>query len=117
MRSASYIRKICSTVTVVASMLITLVTGAIAQTVPANLPAAIICYAPPDQSWRVAYLSKIDKNGNKIYITPDGRLTATVNSKGVMEAPTNRVGSVDCYGKTVDELRSSGRILEFQGTK
>jgi hypothetical protein len=113
--NASYILN--SAVTAVVSMLATLPTGAVAQTVPANLPAAIICYAPPDQSWRVAYLSKVGKNGDKVYITPDGRLTATVNAKGIMEAPTNRPGSVDCYGKTVDELRSSGRILEFQGTK
>jgi hypothetical protein len=115
--NTSYILKVCLPVTAVVSMLATFPTGAVAQTVPANLAAAIICYAPPDQSWRLAYLSKVDKNGDKIYITPDGRLTATVNAKGLMEAPRNRPGSVDCYGKTMDELRSSGRILEFQGTK
>jgi hypothetical protein len=115
MTNASCILKIYFAVTAVALMIVTLGTGAVAQTVPANLPAAIICYAPPDQSWRVIYLSKVNTNGDKMYITPDGRLTATVNAKGVMEAPTNRPGS--CYGKTVDELRSSGRILEFQGTK
>jgi hypothetical protein len=104
-------------VTAVTSVLAALATGARAQTVPANLPAAILCFAPPDQSWRAIYLSKVNKNGDVVYITPDGRLTAKVNAKGVMEAPTDRQGSVDCYGKTIDELRSSGRILEFPGKK
>jgi hypothetical protein len=117
MTNASHTPKLYFAVIAVASMLVSLATGAIAQTVPANLPAAIICYAPPDQSWRVIYLSKVDKGGDKIYITPDRRLTATINAKGIMEAPTDRQGSADCYGKTVDELRSSGRILEFQGPK
>jgi hypothetical protein len=114
MTNAFQIPKFRFAVTVITSMLITPATGAIAQTVPANLAAAIICYAPPDQSWRVAYLFKVNKGGDLVYITPDGRLTATVNAKGLVEAPTNRPGSVDCYGKTIDELRSSGRILEFQ---
>jgi hypothetical protein len=103
--------------TVTASILIALATGAVAQTAPPNLPAAIICYAQADQSWRVGYLFRVYKNGNAIYTTPDGRLNATVNTKGVVEAPTNRAAGVDCYGKTLDELRSSGRIMEFQRTK
>jgi hypothetical protein len=40
-----------------------------------------------------------------------------VNAKGVVAAPTNRPAGVDCYGKTLDELRSSGRIMDFQRTK
>ena len=117
MANVLHLPKLHFAVTAVTSMLVILANGAVAQTVPANLPGAIICYAPPDQSWRVIYLLKVNKNGDTIYITPDGRLTATVNAKGVMEAPTNRPGSVDCYGKTVDDLRSNGRILEFQGAK
>jgi hypothetical protein len=31
--------------------------------------------------------------------------------------PTNRPPVVDCYGKTLDELRSNGRIMDFQRTK
>jgi hypothetical protein len=50
-------------------------------------------------------------------MTPDGRLSATVNAKGVVAAPTNRPVGVDCYGKTLDELRSSGRVMEFQRAK
>jgi hypothetical protein len=98
-------------------MLVTLATGAVAQTVPPNLAAAIICYAQADQSWRVGYLFRVNKNGDAIYTTPDGRLSAMVNAKGVVAAPTNRPAGVDCYGKTLDELRSSGRIMEFQRTK
>jgi hypothetical protein len=39
---------------------------------------------------------------------------ATLNAKGVVEAPTNRPAGLDCYGKTLDELRQNGRIMEFQ---
>jgi hypothetical protein len=98
-------------------MLVAVATGAVAQTVPPNLPAAIICYAESDQSWRVGYLFRVNKNGDMTYISPDGRLSATVNAKGIVAAPTNRPAGVDCYGKTLDELRSSGRIMEFQRTK
>jgi len=98
----------------VSGVLFTFATGAVAQTVPPNLPAAIVCYAQADQSWRVGYLSRVNKDGGATYMTPDGRLSATVNAKGAVAAPTNRPAGVDCYGKTLDELRSNGRILEFQ---
>jgi hypothetical protein len=101
----------------VPGVLLTLATRTVAQTVPPNLPAAIICYAQADQSWRVGYLFRVNKNGDAIYIAPDGRLSAMVNAKGVVAAPTNRPAGVDCYGKTLDELRSSGRIMEFQRTR
>jgi hypothetical protein len=102
---------------VASGVLLAVGTGAVAQTVPSNLPAAIICYAQSDQSWRVGYLFRINKDGDATYITPDGRLSAMVSAKGVVAAPTNRPGGVDCYGKTLDELRSSGRILDFQRAK
>ena len=76
-----------------------------------------MCYAEPDQSWRVGYLYKVNKNGDAMYVAANGKLTATVNAKGVVEAPTNRPAGVDCYGKTLDELRSNSRVLEFQPTK
>jgi len=104
-------------VTAITTSLLAIATGVVAQTVPPNLPAAIICYAQVDQSWRVAYLGRVNKNGDMIYITPDGRLSATVNAKGVVAPPTNRPAGLDCYGKTLEELRSSGRIMEFQRTK
>jgi hypothetical protein len=117
MTNVSHMPKLPLAVTAVTSMLITLATGAVAQTAPPNLPAALICYAKADQSWRVGYLHRVNKNGEAIYLSPDGRLSGIVNAKGVVEAPTNRPAGVDCYGKTLDELRSSGRIMEFQRTK
>jgi hypothetical protein len=117
MANVSHMLKLPLAVTAVPSMLIALATGAVAQTVPPNLPAAITCYAAADQSWRVGYLFRVNKNGDAIYMTPDGRLSATVSAKGVVAAPTNRPAGVDCYGKTLDELRSNGRIMEFQRTK
>jgi hypothetical protein len=106
--------KLPLTVPVVTIMLVALATAAVAQTTPPNLPAAIICYAQADQSWRIGYLFRVNKNGDAMYTTPDGRLSATVSAKGLVAAPTNRPAGVDCYGKTLDELRSGGRIMEFQ---
>lgn len=117
MTSVSHIPRLVLAVTAIASMLITLVTGAVAQTVPPNLPAAIICYAQSDQSWRVGYLDRVNKNGDSEYLAANGRIGATVNAKGIVEAPTNRPAGLDCYGKTLDELRSNGRIMEFQHAK
>jgi hypothetical protein len=117
MTSASHMRKLPMAATAVTSMLVTLSTGAVAQTVPPNLPAAIICYAQADKSWRVGYLSSVNMNGDAVYIAANGRLSATVNAKGVVVAPTNRPAGLDCFGKTLDELRSNGRIMEFQRTK
>ena len=104
-------------ITAVTSMLVTVATGAVAQTVPPIPPAAIICYAQADQSWRVGYLHRITKNGDAMYTSLVGNLNATINAKGVVAAPTNRPAGVDCYGKTLDELRSNGRIMDFQRTK
>ena len=101
----------------VSGVFLTLATQTVAQTVPPNLPAAIMCYAEPDQSWRVGYLYKVNKNGDAEYVSANGKLSATLNAKGVVEAPTNRPAGVDCYGKTLDELRSKGRVMEFQRTK
>jgi hypothetical protein len=117
MAMVSYVPKLPLAVTAVLSLLAALTVGAVAQTVPPNLPAAITCYAAADQSWRIGYLFRVNKNGDAIYMTPDGRLSATVNAKGVVAAPTNRSAGVDCYGKTLNELRSSGRVMEFQRAK
>jgi hypothetical protein len=117
MAMVSYMPKLPLAVTAVSSLLAALTAGAIAQTVPPNLPAAIICYASADQSWRVGYLFRVNKNGDAVYMTPGGRLSATVNAKGVVAAPTDRPAGVDCYGKTLDELRSNGRLIEFQRAK
>jgi hypothetical protein len=97
--------------------LIALGAEALAEAVPPNLPAAVICYAPADQSWRVGYLYRIKKDGDAMYLTPDGKLSMIVDAKGVAVAPDNRPAGADCYGKTLDELRSSGRTMEFQRAK
>ena len=56
---------------------------------------------------------RVNANGDALYMG-FGRLTATVNAKGVVVAPTNRPAALDCFGKTVDELRAMGRVMDFQ---
>lgn len=110
--------KFPSALAAVSGLLLTIATQAAAQTVPpSNLPAAIMCYAEPDQSWRVGYLDKVNKNGDAQYVSANGKLSATLNAKGVVEAPTNRPAGIDCYGKTLADLRSNGRVMEFKATK
>jgi hypothetical protein len=109
--------KFPSALAAVSGVFLTLATQTVAQTVPPNLPAAIMCYAEADQSWRVGYLFKVNKNGDAEYVSANGKLSATLNAKGVVEAPTNRPAGVDCYGKTLADLRSNGRVMEFKPTK
>jgi hypothetical protein len=92
-------------------------TSAAAQTTPPDLPAAIMCYAQADQSWRIGYLYRVNKDGDALYLSADGGLGATVDAKGVVLEPTDRPAGLDCYGQTLDELRSNSRTLEFQRTK
>ena len=51
--------------------------------------------------------------GYATYVGANGRLSDTVNAKGVVEPPSNRPVAIDCYGKTLDQLRSVGRVIEF----
>jgi hypothetical protein len=95
-------------------VLLALATGTIAQTFPSNLPMAIMCYAQHDHSWHVGYLYRVNAKGDAIYLAVDGKIGATVNAEGVVVAPTNRPAGLDCYGKSLDELRSKGRVMEFQ---
>jgi hypothetical protein len=95
-------------------VLLALATGTVAQTFPSNLPLAVMCYAPQDQSWRVGYLYRVNAKGDAIYLAADGKIGATVNAQGVVMAPTNRPAGLDCYGKTLDELRANGRVMDFQ---
>ena len=98
----------------VPGVLLTLATPTTAQTFPTNLPMAITCYNPPDKSWHVGRLSSVRASGDAIYMAANGRLSATVNSKGLVVSPTDRPTSLDCYGKTLDELRAMGRLMDFQ---
>lgn len=87
-----------------------------AQAVP-SLPIAVFCYAQQEKEWRVGYLYRVAGNGDAMYLSANGKLGATINAKGVVEMPTNRPTGLDCYGKTLDELRSNGRVMEFQRPK
>ena len=100
----------------VAGVLVTYATATVAQTVP-NVPMAVICYAQQQKEWRAAYLYRVTENGDAMYLSPTGKLGATINAKGIVVVPTDRPTGLDCYGKTLDELRSSGRVMEFQRTK
>jgi hypothetical protein len=95
-------------------VILSLATATAAQTFPPNLPMAITCYVPSDQSWHVAYLSNVQANGDAVYMRVNGRLSATLNAKGVVVAPTNRPAVLDCFGKTLDEVRAMGRVMDFQ---
>lgn len=77
-------------VTFIATGLVALTTGAIAQAAPPNLPAAIMCYAQADQSWKVGYLSRVNKRGEALYVAADRRLSLSVTANGVVAEPTNR---------------------------
>ena len=109
-------RKLLLTVTAITSMVVTLATATVAQTVP-NVPIAVICYSQQQKEWRVAYLHRVTENGDAMYLSPTGKLGATINSKGVVVVPTDRPTGLDCYGKTLDELRSNSRVMEFQRAK
>jgi hypothetical protein len=103
-----------SVAVVIAPMLLSFTTIVQAQTAPPNLPAAIMCYAAADQSWRIGYLYKINNDGSAIYMAPNGNLAATLDAKGVLLEPKDRPAGLDCYGKTLDELRSNGRVMELR---
>ena len=46
-----------------------------------------------------------------------GLLTATLNAERVVEKPSDRPALLDCYGKSLDQLRAEGRVLELARTK
>jgi hypothetical protein len=98
--------------TAVASILVTLATGSVAQTLPPNLPFAIICFNEKTQAWRIGYLDVVTQDGSATYVA--GGLWATVNAEGLVQPPSNRSAGVDCFGKTLDELRTAGRVMEFK---
>jgi hypothetical protein len=101
--------------TAVASVLVTLATGSIAQTVPPDLPLAVICFNRQTQTWRVGYLNVVSKDGSATYVSGD--LSVTVNAKGLVQPPSDRPAGGDCFGKTLKELRAAGRVMEFKRTQ
>ncbi|HMJ28890.1 MAG TPA: hypothetical protein VK512_09270 [Xanthobacteraceae bacterium] len=103
------------TLVAVSGVFLAIATGTVAQTTaPPNVPVAVICYSEQNQSWRFGYLNRIDQNGDAQYSSADGKLGATISAKGVVLPPANRPAAMDCYGKTVDELRANGRVMDFQ---
>jgi hypothetical protein len=40
-----------------------------------------------------------------------------VNAKGLVQPPSDRPAGVDCFVKTLDELRAGGRVMEFKRTQ
>jgi len=106
--------KLSLAVTVVTSVLVTLTTGAVAQKVPPDRPLAIICWNESAKTWRVGYLSTVKEDGTATYAALTGQLSSTINAKDVAVPPSNRPANLDCFGKTLDELRAMGRVLEFQ---
>ena len=71
--------------TAVASILVTLATGSVAQTLPPNLPLAIICFNEKTQTWRIGYIDVVAPDGSATYVAGD--LWATVNAKGLVQPP------------------------------
>ena len=49
-------------------------------------------------------------------IGPPTSMSVRVNAMGALELPANRPANLDCYGKTIDQLRAMGRVSEFQRT-
>ena len=97
--------------TAIASVLLSLVTGSFAQTVP-QFPLAVICFNKQTQTWAVGYLNVVNKDGSATYSSGD--LSITVNAKGLVQPPSDRPAGGDCFGKTLNELRAAGRVMEFK---
>ena len=104
--------------TAVASVLVTLATGSVAQTVPPDLPLAVICFNKQTQTWLDGRLSPEGQQGWFCHLrAPAGDLRATVNANGLVQPPSDRPAGVYCFGKTLDELRAGGRVMEFKRTQ
>ena len=54
--------------TAIASILVTLATGSVAQTLSPNLPLAIICFNEKTQTWRIGYLDVAAPDGPATYV-------------------------------------------------
>ncbi|TAU72128.1 hypothetical protein [Rhizobium leguminosarum] len=85
-----------------------------APNVPTGFPLGILCWNTQNQLWGVSYLATVDKDGTATYMPSSGKLAAKVNAKGMVEPPQNRPAAFDCFGKTIDELRAIGRVIELQ---
>ncbi len=94
------------------SMVVGYASGCAAQTFPSDLPLAIVCYHEQKQSWVVGYLEIVNADGSAVY--GRGTLTANLGVERVVEPPRNRVVALDCYGKSLEQLRATGRLVELR---
>ena len=86
-----------------------------AQTFPTDLPLAIICFHEQNQGWIVGYLEVVKADGSAVY--GRGQLSANLNAERVVEPPANRTAALDCYGKSLNQWRASGRLVDLQPGK
>ena len=100
--------------TAVVSAFLTAATGSDAQTAPPDFPLAILCFVEKTQTWNVGYLREVGEDGSATYSPLSGSLSVTVNADGLVVPPSDRPAVVDCHGKTLDELRAAGRVVEFK---
>ena len=82
-----------------------------------DLPLAVICFSEQTQTWRIGYLQQVSKDGSAICVVLAGDLRVTVNANGLVQPPSDRPADVDCFGKTLNELRTAGRVVEFRRTQ
>ena len=83
------------------------------QTFPPDFPLAVICFSEQTQTWRIGYLQEVSKDGSAVYVAAAGHLRVTVNANGLVQPPSDRPPGVDCFGKTLKELRAEGRVVEL----
>ena len=75
----------------------------------AGLPIALVCQGPGGNTI-VGYLAGYKPDGSALYRSL-GNLAVTVDANGLVETSVDRAEG-DCAGKTIDELRASGRTIE-----
>jgi hypothetical protein len=95
----------------VSSLLATLATASVAQTLPPDIPLGIVCYSQQSRTWTVGYLNTVNENGTATY---RGQHVATLNAERVLVPPKGRAAVIDCYGKSLDQLRAMGRLIPLQ---
>lgn len=89
-------------------------TASVAQTFPQDVPMGIMCWSQNAKAWVVGYVHTVKENGEAVYQGQGGRLNATLNAARVLVAPSDRPAGLDCYGKTLDQLRAMGRLISLQ---
>jgi hypothetical protein len=108
-------RKLPLLAAIIASCLVASGTGPLAQTFPPDLPIALVCWNGKVKQWVVGYLQTVMQDGTAIY--RHTHISAMVTTKRVVE-PRDRAPPVaDCFGKTLDELRAIGRVVDFPRAK